>query len=568
MSELKSIFDRPSSNRNPTSIKQYFSSKNNVHKLLDTNLTPVQSKYGMEFDDCREFEHKKETSEISNHFKKSASTDSNDKLKRRHKKRRNPRQKKRNSGSDYDSDSDSDHGAGLIMNAPIAPIQNSSDNLISLNQIVNPPQDLKDLKDSKDFKVNVKNALQESPEMNELHNFKKSPSPLIQLTDIFGPVAQRNTPAQNIVYINEGAYSTLTIEPGKTYIGTGNVQYTNVEISTSLTALNITKPIVIENLIFRTHESLLTKDLVSLSDNKSSITFRNCSFINSNPNYAGNFKLGNTQIRFHNCDFSLIVSKESCFELYSTNLKASSCTFNITYNQNRNLAEMTLFSCKQNIRSSNNCYLSLTSNIFDVFTNTNQNALSRTFNIVSIESDSSISVFSNMFKFTTNKPILLRQVNDLSSNSIVRFLSNNIVFQNSSLWSVSPVKTNSKSQICVKDDYVPYNITKTYENGYDHCDIYINNSYTNIKHIKLTNAQVDYSVKTTDRVIILDNATNSNSTVSIKLPEASEMSNFVDVAGNKNINLRIIGSNGKVAEMPLNKPHRIVPSLSENYIIL
>jgi hypothetical protein len=46
------------------------------------------------------------------------------------------------------------------------------------------------------------------------------------------------------------------------------------------------------------------------------------------------------------------------------------------------------------------------------------------------------------------------------------------------------------------------------------------------------------------------------------------MSNFVDVAGNKNINLRIIGSNGKVAEIPLNKPHRIVPSLSENYIIL
>jgi hypothetical protein len=210
----------------------------------------------------------------------------------------------------------------------------------------------------------------------------------------------------------------------------------------------------------------------------------------------------------------------------------------------------------------------MTSNTFDVFANTNSNNSNRTINIVTVEIDSSVSVFSNMFKFTSNKSILLREVHDLSSNSILRFLSNNIIFQNSSLWSVSPVKTNSKSQICVKDDYVPYNVAKTYESGYEHCDIYINNSYTNIKHIKLTNAQVDYSVKTTDRVIILDNATNSNSTVSIKLPEASEMTNFVDVAGNKNINLKIIGSNGKVAEMPLNKPHRIVPSLSENYIIL
>jgi hypothetical protein len=210
---------------------------------------------------------------------------------------------------------------------------------------------------------------------------------------------------------------------------------------------------------------------------------------------------------------------------------------------------------------------------FDIYAGTASAAKNRVLNLFVIENiNSSISVFSNMFKLSTNKPIMIRELLDKTCNSISRFLSNTLFFQNIQNWTVSSAKIeckNSKySQVCVKDDYIPFNVAKQYESGYEFCDVYINNSHSNVKYIKLVNGNHEYQVKPTDRIIILDNLTKTNAKFGLRLPEPNLMNTFIDVAGSKDIDVKIIGSNGKMTEIPLTKTHRIVPTLSDNYVIL
>jgi hypothetical protein len=563
----------------------------------------------MEFDDCREYD-KKDGTEISNIPNTISDRTPYENNKISTYKKIQKIQKKKETDSDFDDsgddssgikknskkkknlkkllESDSSDGGGMPMQMQINNINvetninpennpsNSSDNLISLNQIV-------------------------IPEPQKITEFKTSPSPLLQLTDLMdmnqltapssnnsfnnsnnsknnyltnnNPINNNNS---NVQYINEGSFTVLQVQPGKTYIGLGNVQYSSVEFKNSSSSSklnNVNSQIIIENVWFRTNENNLTRDMVSLLENKSTIIFRNCNFTNTNISYFGRFKFGNHVVRFVNCEFGFIVNDTHLFELYSTNLKINNCSFTITFNQNRTISEVNLFTCRTLSKNPSNVFVNMTACTFDIYAGTASLAQNRVLNLFVIENiNSSISVFSNMFKLSTNKPIMVRELLDKTCNSISRFLSNTLFFQNIQHWTVSSARIeckNSKySQVCVKDDYIPFNVAKRYESGYEFCDVYINNSHSNVKYIKLVNGNHEYQVKPTDRIIILDNLTKTNTKFALRLPEPNLLNSFIDIAGNKDIDVKIVGSNGKMTEIPLTKTHRIVPTLSDNYVIL
>lgn len=601
--ELKSIFDQQSQQVN--SIQEYFNVKKpKLDKILAENLTPVQSKYGKDFDDLHEFRNNRDKTELSDvveyndkddetsqdykpkkkQHKQEKQKDSKQKdNKEKEAKHHNKKKQYTDSNTSY-SDTDTSTSkptdkhkttkhkqakkkSSNKSKAFLPESRSNSNQLISLNHI-----------------IDLQNENQQ-----EIIKLPETKSPMRELVEMFGyeepkqnkQTQQDTSSAKDIVYISQGTYDQLVIQPGKTYIGIGNVMFSNIKISEDT---NTSGVIIVENINFQTSNK--TIDLINLyleqypkqpTYNITTI-FKYCSFKNTLQDWIGKFNIYNT-VKFYSCEFVIIGSKNTTlFDIVNGDVKFTQCylQFNNTSSDTKlsvenksstnTTSEITIFNCRSN--RSCNCTLNMNSNTIDLYINNIQEL-----NFYKIDNTNySITSFNNLVKLIANKNTLFRHVLDTSVNSVVRSISNTFLFQHSNQWSVSPGKIrrlhNRNSNILIKDDYLPAMLAKKYEEGYEHIELHINNTYSNIRHLTLSSINHTYNVKPTDKVIVLDNKLNTVSTVKMILPDTKEMTSYVDVNSSKNTKITIVGSNGKSIDVEGGGVNRIIPGLSNSYIVL